>query len=93
MKLFGNYASAKREGDSVIADLAKGTATVLSPGQTADAQNAIEELQRYFQATGKRVSIRDAVGQFCANSRKLGERPPVRSRGRLHNHRGHGQAG
>jgi len=75
MKLFGNYASAKREGDSVIADLAKGTATVLSPGQTADAQNAIEELQRYFQATGKRVSIRDAVGQFCANSRKLGERP------------------
>ncbi len=75
MKDFAIYAEAKREGDKVVAAKAKGAGMVLSPGQAADAQNAIEELQRYFQATGKRVSIRDAVGQFCANSRKLGDRP------------------
>ena len=71
MKLFGNYASAKREGDKVVTDLANGTASALSPGQAADAQNAIEELQRFYQTTGKRISIRFAVGSFCEASRKL----------------------
>jgi integrase len=75
MKDFSTYAQAKREGDKVVSDLHKGIATALTPGQLNDAQNAIEELQRYFQATGKRISIRDAVGQFCANARKLGDRP------------------
>jgi integrase len=75
MRDFATYAEAKREGDKVVAAKAKGAGLALSPGQAADAMNAIEELQRYFQATGKHVSIRDAVGQFCANSRKLGDRP------------------
>ena len=74
MKDFKSYAEAKREGDRVVTDLAKGRATGLSPGQAADAQNALEELQRHYQTTGKRVSIRFAVGAYCESARKLGER-------------------
>jgi len=71
MKDFKLYAEAKREGDKLIADLAKGKATGLSPGQAADAQNALEELERLYQATGKRISIRFAVGEYCEAARKL----------------------
>jgi len=71
---FGTYAEAKREGDKKVAELAKGKAAGLSPGQAADAQNALEELQRFYQATGKRISIRFAVGEWCENSRKLAGR-------------------
>ncbi|MGD0253020.1 MAG: hypothetical protein ABSC01_10035 [Verrucomicrobiota bacterium] len=74
MKDFKSYAEAKREGDKVVADLAKGRATGLSPGQAADAQNALEELQRFYQTTGKRVSMRFAVGAYCEAARKLGGR-------------------
>jgi hypothetical protein len=49
---FGTYAEAKREGDKKVAELAKGKAAGLSPGQAADAQNALEELQRFYQASG-----------------------------------------
>jgi len=74
MRLFKSYADAKREGDKLVADLAKGRTITLSPGQAADARNAAEELQRLYQATGKRVSIRFAVGAYCAAVRKLGDR-------------------
>jgi integrase len=74
MKDFKSYAEAKREGDKVVTDLAKGRATGLSPGQVADTQNALEELQRFYQTTGKRISIRFAVGAYCESARKLGER-------------------
>ena len=39
MKDFKSYAEAKREGDKVAADLAKGKATGLSPGQTSEKLN------------------------------------------------------
>ncbi len=71
MKDFKSYAEAKREADKVVADLAKGRATGLSPGQIADTLNALEELQRFYQATGKRISIRFAVGEYCEAARKL----------------------
>jgi integrase len=76
MKDFAAYSEAKRAGDKVVADVAKGRASVLSPGQAADALNAVEELQRHYQATGKRLSIRFAVGEYCELSRKLGDRSP-----------------
>lgn len=63
MKNFAAYSEAKRAGDKVVADVAKGRASVLSPGQAADALNAVKELQRHYQATGKRLSIRFAVGE------------------------------
>jgi integrase len=71
MRDFKTYAEAKREGDKTVADLVKGKATGLSPGQAADALNAVEELQRFFLKTGKRVSIRFAVGEYCEAARKL----------------------
>jgi hypothetical protein len=71
IKNFTTYAAAKREGDKLVANLAKGKAALISPSQIADAANALEELQRYYQATGKRVSIRFAVGEWCESSRKL----------------------
>jgi integrase len=74
MKDFSTYSEVKREGDKVVAAKAKGTVMPLSPGQVSDAQNAFEELQRFYQATGKRVSIRFAVGVYCEAARKLGER-------------------
>lgn len=76
MKNFAAYSEAKRAGDKVVADVAKGRASVLSPGQAADPLNAVEELQRHYQATGKRLSIRFAVGEYCELSRKLGDRSP-----------------
>ena len=73
MKDFSTYSAAKREADKVVSAKAKGAVMPLSPGQVADAQNALEELQRFYQATGKRISIRFAVGVFCESARKLGE--------------------
>jgi integrase len=75
MKDFKSYSEAKREGDKKVAELAKGKATGLSPGQAADAQTALEELQRFYQFTGKKVSIRFAIGDWCENARKLDGRP------------------
>jgi integrase len=75
MKDFQTYAEAKREGDKVVTDLAKGKSFMLSPGQLADAQTALEELQRFYQLTGKKVSIRFAIGDWCENVRKLDGRP------------------
>jgi len=71
MRQFKSYTDAKREGDKVVSDLVKGRASALSPGQAADAQNAFEELQRLYQATGKRVSLRFAIGEYCEVVRKL----------------------
>jgi integrase len=70
MKDFSTYSEVKREGDKVVAAKARGTVMALSPGQTTDAQNALEELQRFYQATGKRVSLRFAVGAYCEAARK-----------------------
>ena len=72
MRDFLSYAEAKREGDKLVMDLAKGRGATLSPGQLADALNALEELHRFQQATGKKISIRYAVGEFCEAAKKLG---------------------
>jgi integrase len=71
MKDFARYGAAKREGDRVVAAKAKGDAMPLSPGQIADAQNALEELQRFYQATGKGLSLSFAVGAYCEAAQKL----------------------
>ncbi len=71
MKDFPTYSEAKREGDKVVSAKAKGAVMPLSPGQTSDAMAAIEDLQRFYQATGKRISVRFAVGVYCEAARKL----------------------
>ena len=75
-KDFTTYSTAKREGDKVVAELAKGAqAARLTPGQATDALAAVECLRGFYEATGQKVSILSAVQSYCAAARKLGDRP------------------
>lgn len=66
------YSEAKREGDKVVADLAKGSqAAALSPGQARDALAALERLQGFYVSTGRRVSLLAATSEFAEASAKL----------------------
>jgi hypothetical protein len=57
-KDFATYSEAKREGDKLVADLAKGTdAAKLTPGQASDAVAALEQLQNFYKSTGRRLSL------------------------------------
>jgi hypothetical protein len=71
---FATYSAAKRAGDKVVTDLAKGQATALSPGQASDALAAIQRLQRYFHDTGRRVSLLAGISEYCEAAGKLNER-------------------
>ncbi len=72
MKAFNRYGEAKRHADKLVKDLAKGSqVTALTPGQAGDALAALERLQGFYQATGKRVSLIGAVSEFVEASGKL----------------------
>jgi hypothetical protein len=72
MKDFAKYSDAKRAGDGVVKDLAKGRETAkLTPGQSSDALAALEGLQRFYQSTGLKVSLRAAVAEYCEQVGKL----------------------
>lgn len=69
---FPTYSAAKAKGETVVGELAKGAqAARLSPGQATDALAALERLQRYYEATGRRVSLLGAVSEFAEVSAKL----------------------
>jgi integrase len=71
-KDFSVYSAAKREGDRICADLAKGAQrSALSPGQVTDALAALERLQRFYQDTGRRVSLLASVCEYCEGAGKL----------------------
>jgi len=71
-KDFPNYSGAKRAGDKTVTDLAKGSdVPKLTAGQASDAIAALEGLQRFYQSTGRRLSLRAAVADFCEASGKL----------------------
>jgi ribosomal protein L16/L10AE len=70
-KDFGTYSAAKKHGDTVVADLAKGKQTPLSPGQANDALAAIKRLQAYFQTTGRKETLHSAIAAFTEASTKL----------------------
>jgi integrase len=71
-KDFGIYSAAKAEGDSVVADLVKGKQNaVLSSGQASDALAALQRVQRFYQETGRRVSLLAAVSEWCESAAKL----------------------
>jgi hypothetical protein len=74
MQDFTHYSAAKRTGDKVVADLAKGQATALSPGQASDALAALQRLQRYYQDTGRRVSLLAGISEYCEAAGKLNGR-------------------
>ncbi len=69
---FSTYAEAKRRGDKVVTDLVRGSqAAVLSPGQARDALTALERLQSFFVATGRKVSLLAAVSEYAEAAGKL----------------------
>ena len=72
LSYFRSYPDAKKAAKALVHDLAKGSqVTSLTPGQANDAIAALERLQVFFQATGKRVSLRAAVGDWCESASKL----------------------
>jgi integrase len=73
-KDFSTYTEAKREGDKVVADLAKGKAVVLTPGQANDALAAFKTLQELYRKTGKRLSLHEAAAAVFTATLKLGDR-------------------
>ena len=76
-KDFSNYSTAKRAADQTVADLAKGSELPrLTPGQASDSMAALEELQRFYQATGRRLSLRATVAEHCEILRKLQGQSP-----------------
>lgn len=81
MKSFKTYSEAKGEADELVKDLAKGSAVAeLTPDQARDAIAAIERLEAYHAATGKRIGLLAAVSEFADTSEKVngwGLRPAV----------------
>ena len=83
-KDFGTYSEAKREGDKVVAGLAKGSAaSVLSPGQASDALAAFQRLEAFYVSTGRRVSLLAGISEYCEAAAKAAWAHPGRSRGWL----------
>jgi integrase len=69
---FPTYGAAKKKGDAIVAELAKGTRAVqLTPGQVNDTVASLERLQAFFQQTGRNVSLLRVVSEWCDSSAKL----------------------
>jgi len=79
MKSFAHYTGpdgAKQYAKTLVKELAKGSqASALSPGQASDALAGLELLQAFYQATTKRVSLRQVCAEHCEAARKLHGRP------------------
>jgi len=73
---FTRYADAKREGDTLVADLAKGSqVTALTQGQASDAMAALKHLQTFYVETGKRMSLLESAAGYCGAIKRLRDRP------------------
>lgn len=71
MKDFGAYAEAKREGDKLVSDLARGsTVTALTPGQARDALESLEASRKSHQSP--RVPV---GGRFKCSSASTASSP------------------
>ena len=69
---FRTYADAKREGDKLVAELAKGSeVTALTPKQASDALAALQRLDGFYQSIGKRVSLLAGISEYCEAAAKL----------------------
>jgi len=72
MKAHPTYSAAKSAADTLVSQLGKGSQVpTLTPGQANDALVAFERLRRFYVDTGKRISLPEAVGQFCESAGKL----------------------
>lgn len=75
LKTFADYGKAKAEAERLVRELSSGSAAAaLSSTQASDALAVNEHLENFFRETGRRVSALEAVSQFTAASKVLGER-------------------
>jgi integrase len=77
MKSFASYGGktgALQYAEGLVSDLAKGSqVTALTPGQANDALAALERLQAYYGATGRRVSLLAVASEWSEAATKLGK--------------------
>jgi hypothetical protein len=72
MQTFANYSDAKAAAERIVRELTNGSqAAALNVTQSRDALAALERLQGFFQASGRRVSLLAAVSEFVEASGKL----------------------
>ena len=71
---YGGQGGALEYAEELVKDLAKGSqVTALTPEQAGDALTAFDRLQRFYQETGVRLSLREAVSECCEARGKLGK--------------------
>ncbi len=72
MKGHPTYSEAKHHADDLVKELANGSQIPsLTAGQASDALAAFDHLQRFYQFTGRRVSLLRAVSEFCEAQGRL----------------------
>jgi hypothetical protein len=72
MQTFAAYSDAKAAADRIVRDMASGSqAAALTASQSRDALAALERLQGFFQATGRRVSLVSGISEYCEAATKL----------------------
>ncbi len=72
MQTFATYPEARQAAERVVKEVANGSqAAALSASQSRDALTALERLESFRQATGKRVSLLCAVSEFVEAASKL----------------------
>jgi integrase len=75
MQTFAAYSDAKAAAERIVRELANGSqAAALNATQSRDALAALERLQGFYQASGRRVSLLAAVSDFVEASTKLNGR-------------------
>ena len=72
---FRTFCDANKEAERIVRDLANGSqSAALTAANSRDAIAALECLETYRQASGRRVSLLAAVSEFVEVSRRLGTR-------------------
>ena len=65
MRTFDTYTEAKEAGEAKAEEIHKNSAAAsLTPSQSRDALAAFERLEAYFKATGERISLNAALGEY-----------------------------
>ena len=75
MQTFATYSDAREAAERVVRELANGSqAAALTATQSRDALAALERLQSFYQATGRRVSLLAGISDYCEAAAKLSGR-------------------
>jgi integrase len=72
MQTFAAYSDAKVAAERIVRDAANGSqAAALSASQSRDALAALERMDAHFKATGERISLNTAVGEYLHSKVRL----------------------